>query len=149
MELANTARQSAMDTGKAMAEKAMDKLPDLIKAETEAKKQEKKEEDENKAKAEGEVKKEQDVRKGKLEDLAKNANAYAQRAGVLVPTSGDNTEAKKWVASLLEDLGIKVEDLSSSENAILYNKYTITNADKDPVIKRGKEAFLEILKEGV
>ena len=147
MEMADKARQNAMDNAKSMAEKVVDKLPDMIKAETEVKEKARKDADEKKkadteAKS-AEEKKTTDARKAKLDDLVANVSAYANRAGA----EGNATKAKAWATSLLKALGLETKDLSLQENALLYDKYKPGADDKD-ALKLGKEAFLAVLLGG-
>ncbi|MDH4118250.1 MAG: hypothetical protein OEW30_12755, partial [Acidimicrobiia bacterium] len=141
---ATTARKEALDTAKGMAEKAMDKLPEVMKAQAGIDEEKQKKEDEEKAKekaaAEADTKKAAESRATGLKTLTDKATSFISMAG----GAGSPADSKSFVESLLTELFGEEPSLSIVEKAGLLDAFTIAQNDTNPV-KQGKTAFLEVL----
>lgn len=132
LKSAGEARKESVDTSKAIVEKIIGGLPELVKAQAgidEAALKEKQE----KEKAAAEKKKEV------VSNLSSNATSYIGLAGAQADDTKAQTVAQALVGSLFRD-----GSPSFAELATLFEKYKVAQND-DAVMKRGKEAMLKSL----
>lgn len=136
LETAESARKDALAAAKGMAEKVLDKLPDVMKAKAGI--DEKKEAEDEKKKTE-DAKAAEKKKSDGIEKLKSGANSFILLAGNQPDDEKANETAKQVVKEIFGD------DLPSlSDLATLLDKFAIKEDDSDKV-KRGKTAILTAL----
>ena len=143
LKTAESARKDALSAAKGMAEKVIEKLPDVIKAkagvEDKREAEEKKKETEEKKKA-ADAAKEKALKKSEgIKKMKEGAKSFVLLAGNQSDEEKANAVAKQIVNEIFGD------DLPGlSDLAILIESFAIANDDSDN-LKRGKKAILTAL----